>query len=255
MVHAHEVAAIRDACASLGLAHVEIVFIVVQKRSYARFFKGQHSEARVAVSELPPYLLRALLWERGVQLEQGKPAAYYLSYFENANVTEVTQAEVYELNEEDSYVGGVRPQQDGNPNPGTVVDTAVVSKETFDFYLQSHYGLKGTARPAHYTVLRNDANLGSDEIQTLTHELAHMFGRCTKVVSGPAPTCMAHRGAEMASFLNDHYSEATDSFSDTASVASGVSGGGGQSAAREQASGGVPKNQVSEALLGRHYYA
>jgi eukaryotic translation initiation factor 2C len=46
----------------------------------------------------------------------------------------------------------------GNQNckPGTWVDRGVTSPYYRDFYLQSHSGIKGTARPTHYFTLVND---------------------------------------------------------------------------------------------------
>jgi eukaryotic translation initiation factor 2C len=44
----------------------------------------------------------------------------------------------------------------GNCIAGTVVDSNIVNPVEFDFYLQSHGGLAGTSRPAHYTVLIDD---------------------------------------------------------------------------------------------------
>lgn len=44
----------------------------------------------------------------------------------------------------------------GNCPAGTVVDTDVVNPVEFDFYLQSHGGLLGTSRPAHYNVLYDE---------------------------------------------------------------------------------------------------
>ena len=46
----------------------------------------------------------------------------------------------------------------GNCPPGTVVDTEVTHPTEFDFYLQSHGGLLGTSRPAHYNVLQDENN-------------------------------------------------------------------------------------------------
>ena len=47
----------------------------------------------------------------------------------------------------------------GNCPAGTVVDTDVVHPTEFDFYLQSHGGLLGTSRPAHYSVLKDENKL------------------------------------------------------------------------------------------------
>lgn len=40
----------------------------------------------------------------------------------------------------------------GNCPAGTVVDREIAHPTEFDFYLQSHGGLLGTSRPAHYSV-------------------------------------------------------------------------------------------------------
>jgi len=53
----------------------------------------------------------------------------------------------------------------GNPKNGTVVDRGITSVYDFDFLLQAHKGLKGTARPAHYYVIHNEIGVKSDELQ------------------------------------------------------------------------------------------
>lgn len=52
-------------------------------------------------------------------------------------------------------VGNVADRS-GNCPAGTVVDREVVHPTEFDFYLQSHGGLLGTSRPAHYSVLYDE---------------------------------------------------------------------------------------------------
>ena len=120
-----------------------------------------------------------------------------------------------------------RQQKDWNPTPGTVIDDAgVVSSVMFDFYLVSHWALKGTARPTHYHVLRNDANLDADQVQKFTFELCHMYGRSTKIVSQPAPTYYADLAAEQAPFLMKDFQESGGSWevsSATGTHASGAS--------------------------------
>ena len=44
----------------------------------------------------------------------------------------------------------------GNVPAGTVVDSDITNPAEFDFYLQSHGGLLGTSRPAHYNVLLDE---------------------------------------------------------------------------------------------------
>lgn len=57
----------------------------------------------------------------------------------------------------------------GNTNvkPGFVVDSKIVSEANFDFYLQSHQAIKGTARPAHYIMLENGMNMTSSQLHNL----------------------------------------------------------------------------------------
>jgi eukaryotic translation initiation factor 2C len=47
-------------------------------------------------------------------------------------------------------------QKNGDCKPGTLVDSAITSPYYGDFYLQSHNGLKGTAKSAHYFPLLNE---------------------------------------------------------------------------------------------------
>lgn len=54
-----------------------------------------------------------------------------------------------------------------NPKNGTVVDRGVTMAKHWDFFLQAHRGLKGTARPAHYFIIKDGIGFGKDNIQTL----------------------------------------------------------------------------------------
>lgn len=53
----------------------------------------------------------------------------------------------------------------GNCMPGTLVDTVVTSPYFQDFFLQSHDGIKGTAKPAHYFTLVNEMGLKETDLQ------------------------------------------------------------------------------------------
>jgi eukaryotic translation initiation factor 2C len=59
-----------------------------------------------------------------------------------------------------------------NCRPGTLVDGIVTSPYFDDFFLQSHNGLKGTARSAHYFIFQNGMQLSSAELQNLVSILA-----------------------------------------------------------------------------------
>ncbi|KAK2802442.1 hypothetical protein FQN51_004505 [Onygenales sp. PD_10] len=78
-----------------------------------------------------------------------------------------------------------------NPKNGTVVDRGVTDVHNWDFFLQSHTAIQGTARPGHYYVIydqifRNRRAAGqnvADNVESLTHNLCYLFGRATKSVS------------------------------------------------------------------------
>jgi eukaryotic translation initiation factor 2C len=79
----------------------------------------------------------------------------------------------------------------GNCPAGTVVDSDVVNPVEFDFYLQSHGGLLGTSRPAHYNVLLDENRFTADGLQSLAYALCHVYARATRSVSIPAPVYYA----------------------------------------------------------------
>ncbi|KAI8565531.1 hypothetical protein RHMOL_Rhmol03G0267400 [Rhododendron molle] len=86
----------------------------------------------------------------------------------------------------------------GNVPPGTVVDTKIVHPFHFDFYLCSQYGVIGTSKAALYSVLWDEHNFTSDQIQKLVYHLCFTSARCTKPVSLVPPVfyadLVAYRG-------------------------------------------------------------
>lgn len=89
-----------------------------------------------------------------------------------------------------------------NPRNGTVVDRGVTEAREWEFYLQAHAPLHGTARPAHYYVVWDEvfrfvqkskppfAN-AADVLEGFTHDLCYLFGRTNKAVSLCAPAYYA----------------------------------------------------------------
>lgn len=57
--------------------------------------------------------------------------------------------------------------KNGNLHPGYVIDQVVTDPICYDFFLQSHAAIQGTARPAHYFVLRNDMNLEPNQMHDI----------------------------------------------------------------------------------------
>lgn len=99
----------------------------------------------------------------------------------------------------------------GNTKPGTVVDRGVTEGRYWDFFLQPHAALQGTARPCHYYVVHDDIfrkvyekqipppfqNV-ADIVEDLTHNMCYLFGRATKAVSLCPPAYYADLACERA---------------------------------------------------------
>ena len=88
-----------------------------------------------------------------------------------------------------------------NVPPGTMVDRTITHPSQFDFYLCSHIAIQGTSRPCHYHVLWDDSDFTANELQSFSYQLCHMFWRCNRSVSYPAPTYYAHHDAAHARML------------------------------------------------------
>ncbi|KAF2658674.1 stem cell self-renewal protein Piwi, partial [Lophiostoma macrostomum CBS 122681] len=85
---------------------------------------------------------------------------------------------------------------DGNLKPGLLVENVVTSPKPYNFFLQSHCAIKGTARSAHYHVLRDGTGKAKEILPKLTLMLCCAFGRATKAVSYAAPAYIADRLCE-----------------------------------------------------------
>ena len=82
-----------------------------------------------------------------------------------------------------------------NVPPGTVVDSDITHPTEMSFFLVSHEGIQGTSRPTHYHLLSDDSDFTPDELQKITYYLCHLYARCERSVSYPAPTYYAHLAA------------------------------------------------------------
>lgn len=91
----------------------------------------------------------------------------------------------------DSKIGS-QDWKNNNVPPGTIVDDKITAPKENHFYLVSHQSIQGVARPTKYCILYDEANWGIDELQGLTFDLCHLFTRCNRSVSYPAPTYYAH---------------------------------------------------------------
>lgn len=73
--------------------------------------------------------------------------------------------------------------RNGNPQPGTLVQDGCTAPFEYDFYLCAHSAIKGTARPVHYFVLKDEANLKQEELQNMIYEASYQYVRSTTPVS------------------------------------------------------------------------
>lgn len=85
-----------------------------------------------------------------------------------------------------------------NPKAGTVVDRGVTDAFLYDFFLQAHHGLQGTARPARYVVILDELNFQANQLETFTHNMCYLFNRATKAVSICPPAYYADLLCERA---------------------------------------------------------
>lgn len=116
---------------------------------------------------------------------------------------------------DETYPSSTRNKSfDENIPPGTVVDTLITHPREFDFYLCSHWGVKGTSRPTHYHILRDENHFTSDELQKLVYNLCYTFVRCTKPVSMVPPAYYAH----LAAYRGRLYLERSESINFTRSA-------------------------------------
>ncbi|KAK1962279.1 Piwi-domain-containing protein [Colletotrichum sublineola] len=90
-----------------------------------------------------------------------------------------------------------------NPKAGTIVDRGVTEARNWDFFLQAHAAIQGTARPAHYFVVLDEIFRNhyrtipppfqnvADILEDLTQSMCYIYGRATKAVSICTPAYYA----------------------------------------------------------------
>ena len=95
--------------------------------------------------------------------------------------------------------------RNGNPLPGTLVETGCTHPYEWDFYLCSHVAIKGTARPIHYQVIQDEAKWSPEALQQFLFEHSFQYVRSTTPVSLFPAVYYAHLAADRArAHLNVH---------------------------------------------------
>ena len=108
-----------------------------------------------------------------------------------------------------------------NPVGGTVVDRRITEARNWDFFLQSHIAIQGTARPAHYNVLLDE--IFKDRALPKGMDFKNMqmcwktsrttrviFGRATKAVSICPPAYYADIACERPRRYLDRFYNTAD---------------------------------------------
>ena len=124
--------------------------------------------------------------------------------------------------------------QGSNCKPGTVVDRGITEARHWEFFLQAHKCLQGTARPAHFFIIEdevfsnkavvaklNKSNYNvADIVEEMCHHMAYLHPRATKAVSLCPPAKLADMACERArAYLQSYYDP---TMSATASQSSGA---------------------------------
>ena len=90
--------------------------------------------------------------------------------------------------------------RNGNSKPGLIVEREVTHPFLFDFYLNSHVAIQGTARPVHYYVILDEAQCPVNELQRMIYHQCYSYVRSTTPVSIHPAIYYAHLAGSRARF-------------------------------------------------------
>ena len=85
--------------------------------------------------------------------------------------------------------------RNNNPYPGTVVERDITGPFTWDFYLNAHTAIQGTARPVHYTVLIDERGCPQDWLIKTIYDHSYQYVRSSTAVSVHPSIYYAHLAA------------------------------------------------------------
>lgn len=84
-----------------------------------------------------------------------------------------------------------------NPEPGTVVDSGITDKDTYEFYLVSVGARQGMSMPTRYTVIYDDLKAAPNDIEHLTYKLCFTYYNVNGAIKEPSVIRYAHRLAAL----------------------------------------------------------
>ncbi|OLL23586.1 Protein argonaute [Neolecta irregularis DAH-3] len=109
------------------------------------------------------------------------------------------------------FPGSANADKNGNVKPGLVVDSVITDPVEYDFFVQAHHALQGTARPAHYHVIDNKINITVAAFQEMCHNMCYNFERSTTAVSIVPAVYYAHIvGQRLRAHLSRDYDAETE---------------------------------------------
>ncbi|KAH7714470.1 WAGO-2 protein [Aphelenchoides avenae] len=100
--------------------------------------------------------------------------------------------------------------QDQNVRPGTTIDHTVTSMNHREFYLNAHTTIQGTAKVPRYTVLYDQNEISSENLQRLVYWLCHCHQIVALSTSLPAPVHVAKEYAKRGRNIYNSVTRAGD---------------------------------------------
>lgn len=95
------------------------------------------------------------------------------------------------------------PSRFNNPLAGTVVDSTVTDRDTYEFYLVSVAARQGMTTPTRFTVICDEIKESPDKIELLTYKLCHTYYNVSGAIKEPSCIRYAHRLAALVGERGD----------------------------------------------------
>ncbi|OMJ90456.1 hypothetical protein SteCoe_7154 [Stentor coeruleus] len=80
-----------------------------------------------------------------------------------------------------------------NPPLGTIVDSKVVEKTGYDFYVMPAKANQGSMTPTHFHVVYDDSDLPCDNVEILAYKMCYSYYNWSGSIRVPAPCQYAHK--------------------------------------------------------------
>ena len=84
-----------------------------------------------------------------------------------------------------------------NAQPGTIIDSEITDKDTYEFYLVSVAARQGMSTPTRYVIIYDDIKASPDKIELLTYKLCWTYFNVGGSIKEPSVIRYAHRLAAM----------------------------------------------------------